>query len=217
MNIENNNLQNCEIPLQSQDEAPLQEIGDWYLAKATPFHEKSAIEWLKKIARDEGCENDIIEYFIPQIVKKLESNSSSGDYKDTENEIFSDNKKKEVLKSFMIGYFAVKINLSSNLQKILYKIQRSLSSKYKIIIFQDRKMTKKELGQMKDSSKLVKANEFSLYQIGDEVTITHDSFQNMSGSVASICEKTGKASITLHILGRNVSVEVDVSKLKKKK
>jgi transcription antitermination factor NusG len=215
MNIENNNLESCHEPESLHLEAS-EEIGDWYLAKATPFHEKSAIEWLKKMAKDESCEDDIIEYFIPQVAKKLESNNSfSVGISDSQEE--SHGKKQETLKSFMIGYFAVKINLSPNLQKILYKIQRSISSKYKIIIFQDRKMTKKELEQMKNSSKLVKANEFSLYQPGDEVIITHDSFQNMIGNVASICEKTGKTSIILHILGRNVNVEVDVNKLKKKK
>jgi transcription antitermination factor NusG len=183
------------------------DIGDWYLAKATPFHEKSAIEWLKKMAKDENCESDIIEYFIPQVSKKdLISGEKSKEVDDQKN-----------LKSFMIGYFAVKINLSPTLQKVLYKIQRSISSKYKIIIFQDRKMTKRELEQMKDSLKLVKLSEFSMYQPGDEVIITHDSFQNMSGTLYSICEKTNKASIMLNILGRNVKVEIDLNKLKKKK
>jgi transcription antitermination factor NusG len=71
--------------------------------------------------------------------------------------------------------------------------------------------------QMKDSLKLVKLSEFSMYQPGDEVIITHDSFQNMSGTLYSICEKTNKASIMLNILGRNVKVEIDLNKLKKKK
>lgn len=205
MNLEQNNLENSDNSVEIQQEE--QDFGDWYLAKATPFHEKSAIEWLKKTAKDEGCENDIIEYFIPQVQKKGEDGESLKNSKSPE----------ENLKSFMIGYFAVKLNLTPMLQKVLYKIQKSLSSKYKIIIFQDRKMTKKELAQMKESSKLVKMSEFALYHPGDEVTITHESFQNMVGTIASVCERTGKASVILHILGRSVSVEVELSKLKKKK
>jgi len=178
----------------------------WYLAKATPFHEKSAIEWLRKIASDEGCENDIIEYFIPQVNKKPNS--------DSENK---NTKQGESMTSFMIGYFAVKLNLSSGIENILYKIQRSISTKYKIIIFRDRKMTEKEMEKMRNSSKLVNMSEFALYNPGDEVIITHDSFQNMTGIIESVCEKTMKANITLHILGRNVSLEIELSKIKKKK
>jgi transcription antitermination factor NusG len=203
MNLEQNNF--SENSSEFQESEQKEDIGFWYLAKATPFHEKSAIEWLKKTAKDEGCEDSIIEYFIPQVQKKLEDGEANS------------KNSKDNLKSFMIGYFAVKLNLTPILQKILYKIQRSLSSKYKIIIFQDRKMTNKELEQMKNSSKLVKMSELSLYQPGDEVTITHESFQNMVGTIASICERTGKASVILHILGRSVSVEVELGKLKKKK
>jgi transcription antitermination factor NusG len=203
INMNNNENSDDLMNFNNKDDS---DIGDWYLAKATPFHEKSAIEWLKTIAKDEDCDQDIIEYYIPQVQKK---EKTTGDDQDANNS--------SSLKSFMIGYFAVKLHLSQNLQKILYKIQRSLNTKYKIIIYRDRKMTKKEMDQMRQSSKLVKLSDLSSFEIGDEVIITHDSFQNMSGNISHICHKTEKATITLNILGRSVNIEIGLDKIKKKK
>lgn len=186
----------------------------WYLAKATPFHEKSAIEWLKLMAKDENCEEDIKEYFIPQVAidsginPALVISTDGGQVNKAQN---------EKSRSFMVGYFAVKLNFSSSLKKVLYKIQRSINSKYKIIIFTERPMTKTELEKMKNSSNFVQKKDYMLYNPGDEVIITHESFPNMVATVMKVDEKCGKISVVLDILGRSVPLELEISKVKKKK
>lgn len=170
----------------------------WYVAHAIPHKEEAAVQALKKIARDMECEGDIKDYFIPIITleKKDEDTKAS------------------VTKSCLIGYFAIKLNLTSAILKLINKIQRS--SKHRITFFLNKKMNEKDLQKMRDSVSLSHENEI-LYQIGDNVIITHEPFLDMVGCVTKIDAKLGKISVTLDILGRTVPVEFELSKVKKKR
>lgn len=169
----------------------------WYVAHAIPHKEESAVLEFKKIARDLGCEKDIEDYFIPTMTLE----------KKEEDE-------KSVTRSCLIGYFAIKLKLTSNLQKLINKIQRS--SRHRITFFLDKKMSEKDLQKMRDSVSLTHENEI-LYQVGDNVIITHEPFLDMVGCVTKIDLKLGKISVTLDILGRTVPVEFELSKVKKKR
>ena len=188
----------------SKDEAPKDVIDDkysWYVARATAMHEKSAIEWLKQLAKDRGCLSDIEEYFIPQI--KCDKKDENGE------------KIGEIDKSYMSGYFAVKMYLSAEIKRILNSIGTSPNSKYKIVIFTSQKMTASDLKKMKQSLTFAAENIESEFNIGDEVRITHDNFPNMCGIITNIDNASSRIYVNLDIFGRIIPLDLPINKVKK--
>ena len=74
-------------------------------------------------------------------------------------------------------------------------------------------MTKSDLDKMMDSSRLY--NEIkNVYHVGEKVVIMDGPLKNLCGVIKKIYSND-KLCIDVEIVGRKVSIELDVSKIKK--
>jgi transcription antitermination factor NusG len=185
---------------------------DWYLVKTYPGKEALAVEFIKDIAEKDGCDSDIEDFFVPKFDDK--------------------NKKDSEYASVMMGYFAMKLKLSSELRKVIDKVELAkvyLSQKrydekgnlirprnninHKITFFINKKMSKEDVDRMIDSSRVY--NEIkNVYHQSEKVIITEGPLKNLNGTIKKIYDGD-KLCIDVQIFGRTISVELDASKVKK--
>ena len=184
----------------------------WYLVKTFPGKESYAVDFIKNIAANENCLCDIDDFFVPKFVDKAKS--------------------KETGASVMMGYFAMHLNLTPQMLKVVDKAQlakihltakkydnngKIVKSKstinHKITFFINKKMTKSDLDKMMDSSRLY--NEIkNVYHVGEKVIIMDGPLKNLCGVIKKIYGNE-KLCIDVEIVGRKVSIELDVLKIKK--
>ncbi len=184
----------------------------WYLVKTFPGKESYAVDFIKSIATEENCLDDIDDFFVPKFVDKAKSKDSYA--------------------SVMMGYFAMHLNLTPQMLKVINKVQlakihltakkyddngkivRSKSTiNHKITFFTNKKMTKSDLEKMMDSSRLY--NEIkNVYHVGEKVIIMDGPLKNLCGVIKKMYSND-KLCVDVEIVGRKVSIELDVLKIKK--
>lgn len=190
-------------------------VSAWYLIQTFPGKEALAVEFIKKIATEMGCADDIEESFIPESHKR--------DIRD---------KDEMSLQSVMMGYFVLKMKLTPMILKMIDKIQASrftLSKQkrredgslmksrsninHRITFFINKKMTKSDLEKMINSSDIYHDIKH-VFRIGDRIIVIDGPLKNLCGVVTKVHSKD-KISADVEIVGRKVSIDFDASKVKK--
>jgi transcription antitermination factor NusG len=190
-------------------------VSAWYLIQTFPGKESLAIDFIKKNAEEIGCIEDIEEFFVPEQNKN--------------NSKITDDK---MLQSVMMGYFALKMRLTPSIRKMVDKIQASkftlnkqkrredgtlIKSRsninHRITFFIEKKMTESDLRKMIDSSELYHDIKH-VFRVGDGIIVVEGPLKNLCGIVTKVHSKD-KISADVEIVGRKVSIEFDISKVKK--
>lgn len=181
----------------------------WYLVKTFPGKETNAVDFIKNIAIEENCVDDVIDFFIPQC----------------------QNKKSEYA-SVMMGYFAMNLRLTPQFLKVVDKVENSkvhlggtkidkkgktVHSKsittHKITFYIKKKMTQSDLNRMMESSNVY--NEIkNVYHIGERVVIIDGPLKDLRGTIKKM-HGNDKLCLDVVIVSRNVLIELDMSKIKK--
>ena len=136
------------------------------------------------------------------------------------------------LQSVMMGYFALKMKLSPAIRKMIDKIQASKFTlnkqkrredgtlvksrsniNHRITFFIEKKMTEYDLKRMIDSSALYHEIKH-VFHLCDKIIVTDGPLKNLCGVVTKI-HLNDKISANVEIVGRNVSIEFNVSQVKK--
>ena len=190
-------------------------VSAWYLIQTFPGKEKLAVDFIRKNAEEMSCIGEIEEFFVPESEKRVRRD---------EDEMS--------LTSVMMGYFAIKMRITPKIRKMIDKIQASkfnLSSKkigadgkvvksrsninHRITFFINKKMTQSDLDRMFSSSEVYHDIKH-VFRVGDKIIVAEGPLKNLSGVITKVHSKD-KISADVEIVGRKVSIDFDMSKIKK--
>ena len=182
----------------------------WYLVKTFPGKEAFAVDFIINNAIEEGCSKDIVDHLVPK---------------------FLEEGRKSEYASVMMGYFVMNLRLTPKLLKVLNKVEnarvhlggtktnkdgKKTHSKsvinHKITFHLKKKMSESDLERMTESSKIY--NEIkNVFSKNEQVCIVDGPLKGVNGIIQKIVNK--KVHLDVEIFGRRVSIELDMSKIKK--